>query len=229
MGARKHGALLVVAAALAWLGSCGYSPDFADDTLTCGERGACPKGYTCAASNNKCQKSGPLHENIGGRSGGGLGGSSGDGGLGGSTGGDGGVDPRLDNFIGTWRFASGSLTGTCTDGSTLNAPLGSDVFIVITRGGAGGMQLQYHCPTGWNMRLPLATNTALAIAGQTCRETTTAGGVTTTFNWGAPALTFTTSNGQTATTSGHLTGPFMDSTGVSGSCDLMFNGSLTKG
>ena len=225
MGARWNGALMAVAASLALLGSCWYSPDFADDTLTCGAQAVCPKGYTCG-DNNKCQKSGALHEN-GGRSGGGMGGA--DGGLGGSPGTDGGLDPRLDNFIGTWRFASGSLTGSCTDGSTLNAPLGADTFIVVSRGGVGGLVLQYHCPSGWNMRLPLATNTALVIAGQTCRESTTSGGVTTTFNWGAPALTFTTSNGQTATTSGHLAGPFMDSTGVSGTCDLMFNGSLTKG
>jgi hypothetical protein len=55
------------------------------------------------------------------------------------------------------------------------------------------------------------------------------GGVTTTYNWGAPALTFTTGNGQTATTSGHLAGPFSGSDGVNGTCDIMFNGSLAKG
>jgi hypothetical protein len=224
MGARRYGPLMAVAASLALLASCGYSPDFADDTLACGERGVCPKGYACGG-NNKCQKSGAGSTGVGGsNSGGGSGGSTGaDGGV------DGGVDPRLDNFIGTWRFTSGSVTGSCSDGSTLNGQLGSDVFIVVTRGGVGGLQLQYHCASGWNMRLPLATNTAVAIAGQTCREVTTSGGVNTTFNWAAPALTFTTSNGQAATTSGHLAGPFMDSMGVTGTCDLMFNGSLTKG
>jgi hypothetical protein len=61
------------------------------------------------------------------------------------------------------------LTGSCTDGSTINSQLTQDVFIVVTRGGAG-LMFQYHCPTGWNMRLPVATNTAIAVAGQTCRE-----------------------------------------------------------
>ena len=218
MRARVHGALMAATAGLAIQGSCAYAPDFADDTLACSDKRTCPKGYTCAA-NNKCEKSGGGGDGVGGIAGGGTGGN---------TGTDGGIDPRLDNFVGTWHFNSGMLTGSCSDGSTINNPLTPDVFVVVTRGGVG-LMLQYHCPGGWNMRLPVATNTAIAVAGQTCRESTVSSGVMTTYNWGAPALTFTTSNGQTASLSGHLAGPFSDSNSINGTCDIMFNGSLTKG
>ncbi|HET6149127.1 MAG TPA: hypothetical protein VFH68_16435 [Polyangia bacterium] len=215
MRARLHRALMAGTASLALLGSCAYAPDFADDTLTCSATSTCPKGYTCAA-NNKCEKAGGAGSGLGGVGGGGTGGSAG------------GGDQRLDDFVGTWHFNSGTITGSCTDGSTINNQLTSAVFIIVTRGGAG-LLLRYYCQDGWNMRLPLATNTALAIAGQTCRDSTVSGGVTTTYTWGAPTLTFTTSNGQTASISGHLAGPFSDSNGINGTCDIMFSGSLTKG
>jgi hypothetical protein len=200
-GQRKR-ALLGLAAGLSLLGSC-YAPDFANDTLQCGANHECPKGYSCA-TDNKCWKDGAAVA-------------------------DGGNPPdtRLDNFIGTWRFSSGMVNGSCSDGSVIHSNLGSDVFIVVSRA-AVGLSLQYHCQNGWNLRLPAASTTAVAIAGQTCRELTATGGVTTTFNWGATALMFTTADGTTATTSGRLQGPFTASDNSNGTCDIMFSGALTK-
>ena len=204
MRVRWNRALWAVAASLsALLGSC-YSPDFANDTLQCGSQSQCPKGYSCA-TDNKCWKTGEGPTADGGSM----------------------PDTRLDNFVGTWHFTGGSLDGSCNDGSVIHNTLTQDIFIVVTRA-AVGLSLQYHCANGWNLRLPLGTSTAIAVANQTCREQTTSGGVTTTFNWSASALMFTTADGRTATASGHLQGPFTATDNTNGTCDLMFSGPLTK-
>jgi hypothetical protein len=202
MRASARGLLWCIAAALSLLGSCSYSPDFANDQLQCGA-GKCPKGYSCAAD-NKCWKDGESPADAGNM-----------------------PETRLDNFIGTWRFNSGTLDGTCTDGSVIHNALTADDFIVVSRA-AVGLSLQYFCETGWNLRLPAGSTTAVALAGQTCRQQTTSGGINTTYNWTATALMFSTTDGRTATTSGHLQGPFTATDNTSGTCEIMFSGPLSK-
>ena len=113
---------LVAALALAMAGACSYSPNFDDGLLGCGLNGECPKGYACAPDNT-CAK---------------------------NSGGSGNGNPQFNTFIGTWSFASGTLSGSCTDGSTLNATLTPDDFIVISARGSN-LGLEYFCPTGWTM------------------------------------------------------------------------------
>jgi hypothetical protein len=196
-------AALALAVTAAAAGSCTYAPDFGDGTLVCGDTGQCPKGYECA-SDNTCWKTGKT---------GGAGGTGG--------------DPRLDSFVGTWDFSTGLISGSCSDGYTVNDTLNSTDFVVIERGGSG-LLLKYYCDTGWSISLPAGTTTASARAGETCNFQRTSSGVTTNLVWSVNALTFATGDGQAGTVVGRLSGPFSDSTPNTGTCNLMFSGDLLK-
>ena len=178
--------------------SCAYAPDFGNGTLVCGGLGQCPKGYECA-SDNTCWKTGSTA-----------------------------TDPRLADFVGTWDFSSGVLAGSCSDGFVVNTGLDSTDILTITGGGSTGLLLQYYCDAGWNLRLPAGTTTAAVRAGDSCRQTTTDSGVTTTLVWSIQSMMFSTTNGLVGTMSGHITGPFTDSANGSGTCELTFSGNLFK-
>jgi hypothetical protein len=202
-----------VAAPLLLALSCSYSPSFQNDKLQCGVNGSCPKGYGCA-SDNRCWKTGDLN-----------GGS--DGGTGADSARDtGGADPLL-KFVGSWTFKSGTSDATCTDGSVNHRSFADPPpdFITVVVGGPGVLA-QYYCDSGWKLRLTAAQTMAVADTGQTCRKSTTVAGVTTTYDWSALAFTFGTIDGQAATATGHVSGSFSDSNGVTGTCDVMFNGQL---
>ena len=192
----------VIPALLLALSSC-YAPDFANDQLQCGDNSACPKGYSCAAD-NRCWKNGAQPAA------------------------DAGGQMRFDNFVGTWVFTGGTLNATCTDGPPYQRALTGDSITILT--GNVGLLEQYYCQTGWNLRLPLGTTTAVAPTGQTCVERTTdsGSGIMTTYTWSASELSFTTSDGQTATTTGHIMGPFSASDNTHGTCDVTYTGPLHK-
>jgi hypothetical protein len=194
---RQLAAALAALALTAGAGSCTYAPDFGDGTLVCGDSQQCPKGYACA-SDNTCWKSSGTAS-----------------------------DPRLDSFVGTWAFSTGLISGSCSDGYTVNDTLNSTDFVVIERGGSG-LLLKYYCDTGWSISLPVGTTTASARAGETCNFQRTSSGVTTNLVWSITTLTFTTSDGSAGTVVGHLSGPFSDTSPNTGTCDLMFSGALLK-
>jgi hypothetical protein len=176
---------------------------------------------------------GDVGAGAGGDVGAGTSGTGGDVGTGGAgtlgTGGTGGTggDPRLDSFVGTWDFSTGLISGSCSDGYTVNDTLNSADFVVIERGGSG-LLLKYYCDTGWSMSLPAGATTASARAGETCNFQRTSSGVTTNLVWSVNALTFATGDGQAGTVVGRLSGPFSDSTPNTGTCNLMFSGDLLK-
>jgi hypothetical protein len=96
--------------------------------------------------------------------------------------------------------------------------------------GPVGLVAQYYCQSGWTLRLPIGATTAVAPPGQMCVEHTTdpTSGIMTAYSWSAVDLSFMTSNGTTAMSTGHLTGPFSASDGSSGSCTVAFTGPLGK-
>ena len=228
--------LVVAAVVLGAIGACTYSPDFANDKLVCGPGGTCPKGYSCASIDNKCWKTG---ETPGGGSGGADGGTHPD------AGGTGGVkmdassdvpisnDPRT-GFVGTWTFTGGTLSGSCSDGSTLQRPLSGTTndYIVISLGTMTSTVLaQWYCQTGWTMQLSSGNTMAVATSNQSCVQRTTDNStppVTTTYTWSPVMFSFTKLTATTAMSTGHLAGPFTDSNNVMGTCDLTFSGPLSK-
>jgi hypothetical protein len=232
----RAGLLFVAAAVLGGLAACTYAPDFGNDKLVCGAGQTCPKGYSCA-SDNKCWKTG--------ESPGGVGGS--DGGTHADAGGAGGAkmdassdvpistDPRV-GFVGTWGFTGGTVSGSCTDGSTFQRPLSgatTNDYIVINLGTTASTILaQWYCQTGWTMQLSSGNTMAVATSNQNCVQRTTDNSVTppvtTSFTWSPMTFSFTKLTATTAMTTGHFTGPFMDSNNVMGTCDLTFSGPLTK-
>ncbi len=221
---RTDGMLLVTVVVLGGaVGSCTYSPDFANDKLVCGPAMACPKGYACA-TDNKCWKIGET--------------------LGGAGGSDGGTphmdassdvptsnDPRQ-GFVGTWTFSGGTLDATCTDGSVLHRALTGDYIVMKLGTVAATVLAQYYCDTGWTMQLSGGDTMAVATSNQKCTEKTTDStvtpAVTTTYTWSAVVFTFTKTAAQAGMSTGHFMGPFSATDGTSGSCDVMFTGPMTK-
>jgi hypothetical protein len=224
--------LAIMVVALGAMGSCTYAPDFANDKLVCGQDGTCPKGYTCATSDNKCWKNGETP-------GGGTGGS--DGGTHPGTGGahmDAGSDVPISNdprtgFVGTWTFTGGTLNGSCSDGSVVQRPLTSTDYMLITLGTTASTVLaQYYCQAGWTMQLSSGNTMAVAPSNQTCVQRTTDNTVnppiTTAYTWSAVTFSFTKTGANTGMSTGHLMGPFAASDNTSGTCDLSFTGPLTR-
>ena len=210
--------VLLLSAVIAAGLSCGYSPNFANDTLQCGAGSTCPKGYSCA-TDSKCWKNGELATDAG---------THVDTGTGGDTHGDVGIgtDPRLP-FVGTWTFNAGTLSGTCSDSPTpVSQPLSGD-FMVVSLAGTG-LSAQYFCDAGWNLDLPTGTNTTVVRTGQMCTFRTTASGITTAYMFSGLAFSLMTSNGLSATFAAHFTGPFSASDGTSGTCNFTLSGQLTK-
>jgi hypothetical protein len=180
--------------------SCAYSPDFAGGQLQCGSKQSCPKGYSCA-SDNTCWK-------------------------------DGTAPTSPNDFNGTWTFTGGTLDVSCTDGSSDHRALKGDAnnsadFIIVNQSGSS-LSANYFCD--WSLTLPSGGNTGTAPLGQSCTETTTdsTGTIMTTYTWSALAFTFTLDGSDSATSAGHVSGPFTDSTGVAGTCDVTFSGPLSK-
>ena len=141
-------------------------------------------------------------------------------------------DPR-DGFVGTWVFTSGTLNGSCTDGSVVQRPLTSTDYMVITLGTTASTVLaQYYCQTGWAMQLSGGNTMAVATSNQMCTQRTTDNTVnppiTTAYTWSALTFSFTKTGAMTGTSAGHLMGPFTASDNTSGTCDLSFTGPLTK-
>jgi hypothetical protein len=221
--------LAVTAIVLGGIGSCTYSPDFANDKLVCGAGQTCPKGYACA-TDNKCWKTG---ETPGGGTGGSDGGVAGTGGAHMDAGSDvPSNDPRT-GFVGTWAFTGGTLSGSCTDGSVVQRPLTSTDYMVITLGTTASTVLaQYYCQTGWTMQLSSGNTMAVATSNQMCTQRTTDNTVnppiTTAYTWSAVTFSFTKTGASTGMSTGHLMGPFTASDNTSGTCDLSFTGPMTK-
>ncbi len=216
--------LLVTALVLGGAGACTYAPDFANDELVCGPGGSCPKGYSCATSDNKCWKIGETPGGTGGTDGGtqhmdasnDLPTSS---------------DPRT-SFVGTWIFSGGTLDASCTDGSVVHRALTND-YIVIGLGTTQSTVLaQYYCQTGWTMQLSGGNTMAVATSNQNCKEmttdTTVSPAVTTTYTWQALMFTFTKTSATAGSATGQFTGPFTATDNTMGSCDVMFTGPMTK-
>ncbi len=179
--------------------SCSYSPSFANGLLQCGDQGQCPKGYSCGADNT-CSKS--------------SGGSS---------------DPALDAFVGTWSFASGTESVSCSDGSSDSFALDATDFIVLDRGSGNNLLLRYFCDSGWTMTLGSNKSMASAPSNQNCPWSfTDSSNITTNYTWSNKSMTFSTLDGLAATTTGRISGPFTASNNATGTCDIMFNGALTK-
>ena len=127
-------------------------------------------------------------------------------------------------FVGTWTFDSGNLNATCSDGSPTTAPLAGDTVPIARRG--DGIVASYFCD--WMLHATGAT--ATADPGQSCSEMipNQMSGVIYTYTWSAKEFSFSTSNGQKASVSGHVGGPFTASDGSRGTCDGVFTGMLTK-
>lgn len=223
----RAGLLAITAVVLVGLGACTYAPDFANDKLGCDPSGACPKGYSCNVTDNKCWKTGET-----------PGGGGSDGGTNPGTGGakmdassdvPTSNDPR-DGFVGTWTFNGGTMNGTCSDGSVVQSALTGDYIVIGLGTTAATVLAQYRCQAGWTMQLSGGNTMAVATSNQKCTQQTTVGNpaVTTTYTWSAVAFTFTKISASTAMTTGRFMGPFTDSDNVTGTCDLTFSGPLTK-
>ena len=105
--------------------------------------------------------------------------------------------------------------------------------VVITLGTTSSTVLaQYYCQTGWTMQLSGGNTMAVATSNQMCTQRTTDTSVNppidTAYTWSAVAFSFTKTGANTGMSTGHLAGPFTASDNTSGTCDLMFNGPLTR-
>jgi hypothetical protein len=139
-------------------------------------------------------------------------------------------DQLPDKFLATWTFVSGMLTVTCSDGSTFNRQLATPPpadYIMVALG-PSGLIASYYC--NWNLRLPAGDDTAVVLQGQSCMtsDTDPATNLVSMDTWTANTFSFTTSDGKTATVVGKIGDSFRISNGAVGTCQIMFNGTLTK-
>lgn len=177
--------------------SCSYTPDFDNGTLACGPSRNCPKGYACS-SDNLCWKSGAAP--------------------------DGGSSDPLEAYVGTWTFATGNLNSSCSDGQPTTSPLSGDT-VKVTKSGTG-LKASYFCD--WILHRK-AGFTAEIDPGQSCMQPVQDPNtnVTYTYTWSSTLFSFTTTDGQTATLMGQVSGPFTATSGATGTCNGVFDGTLS--
>ncbi|HEX3697735.1 MAG TPA: hypothetical protein VH374_20345 [Polyangia bacterium] len=229
-------ALALTTLGLAASNACTYSPDFKDGELLCGTGESCPKGYHCVMGHT-CWKSGANPSS-------GSGGSSGTGGAdtGGSSGTGGSSVVSRNLLLGTWDFSSGTLTITCSDGTSQSKPLkGPADNMDVSAGSGSTVVADYYC--GWILDFNAVGNTATGTLepGQTC----TSSGGCTDFTWMGQSFAFSSSDGATAQVNGNVNATYKDYTNPAdpkntnnclpkttlaptGTCTLSVTGTLTS-
>jgi hypothetical protein len=202
-------ALLGAALSLVLVAACGYSPNPENGTLKCGSSNTCPEGFSCRSGT--CWKdSGTAGTTVGG-------GSMGTGGTGGSN--------SLSKFIGTWTFVAQQSTRTrsCSDG-TQETTTPWDDFFDVTAGSVAALSADYYC--NWNLDVN-GGGTATAIrSGSMCTKADPTM-VGTSYTWRGESFTLTTTDGTSGMLEASL--PYSYTTPLgSGSCQMHFNGPVTK-
>ena len=198
--------LLGAALSLVLVAACGYNPNFEDGSLKCGSSNACPDGYSCMSG--RCWK------NAGG---GGSGGSTGTGGAGGNS--------AIAKFVGLWTFVGAQSTRTreCTDGSKETSNPWDDYFDVVA-GPVAALSTDYYCT--WNLDVK-SGGTATAIrSGSMCTKADPTM-VGTSYTWHGESFSLTTTNGTSGMLEASLPYDYTTPLG-SGSCQMHFNGPVTK-
>jgi hypothetical protein len=133
----------------------------------------------------------------------------------------------LADYLGTWRFSAGTLNANCTDDLPFTRSLTSTDFIMVGSS-RHGVVASYYCD--WTLHAAGGSqNLAKLDPGQACTQMTSdlITGETFTYDWSSSAFDFSAS-GTSAEASGRIAGPFSNSNGGAGTCDVTFDGSLVK-